>query len=96
MVKFGRDMKRLRLKNVVYLYRLAKEHLSRMDHLKLEEVEENIGVVIEFVQKVEANFRETAAKGEGRVDLELFSERETFHVLGILRELNVQESPLYR
>jgi hypothetical protein len=41
---------------VIYLYELSSRHIKRMDHLKLDQIEENIGVVIEFVQTVEKNF----------------------------------------
>jgi len=43
----------LKIKNVIYLYRLAQKHIGRMDHFKLEEISEKIEIVIEFVQTVE-------------------------------------------
>lgn len=45
---------------MIYLYRLGRMHITRMDHYKLEEISENIGVVIEFIQQVEKNFRSLA------------------------------------
>ena len=49
---FGIELNEMRFKNVVYLYELAVKHIDRLDHLKLEDIEENIEVVIEFAQKV--------------------------------------------
>lgn len=40
------DRSSLRYEKVVFLYSLAKMHIERMDHLKLEEIAEDIGTTI--------------------------------------------------
>lgn len=55
--KLKLDLRILKLKNVIYLYRLARKHIERMDHIKIDEISENIDVVIEFVQQFEDNLK---------------------------------------
>ena len=39
-------LERLKYSNVIYLFNLTSMHLKRMDHLKLDDVEEDIGIAI--------------------------------------------------
>ena len=75
-------MEELKYKNVIFLYDLAEMHIKRLDHLTLEQIKENIGVAIEFVKKVENNFRKMGRRGD--FDIRKFSIEEMFRVLCLL------------
>ena len=52
------DCVKLKVRNIVYLYELSINHVKKMDHLKLQQIDEDIDVVIEFIQAVQNNFKQ--------------------------------------
>jgi len=44
--QFKEEVFKFKYKNVIFLYELSIRHIKRMDHLILDQIEENIGLVI--------------------------------------------------